>query len=62
MEIGSNDANTIVIIKGYLGGKKNNTAFTTKKMIMPTIAEKIRGATMPYILWKFSETGLSPHL
>ena len=50
MEIGSNDANTIVIIKGYLGGKKNNTAFTIKKMIMPTIAEKIRGATMPYIL------------
>ena len=48
--MGSNDANTIVIIKGYLGGKKNNTAFTMKKIIMPKIAETSRGTTMPYIL------------
>ena len=50
MKIGSNDANTIVIIKGYLGGKKNNKAFTMKKIIMPKIAEIIRGTTMLYIL------------
>ena len=48
--MGSNDANTIVIIKGYLGGKKNNTAFTMKKIIMPKTAEKSRGTTLPYLL------------
>ena len=48
--MGNNDANTIVIIKGYSGGKKNNKAFTMKKIIIPKIAEIIRGTTILYIL------------
>ena len=49
-KIGINDINMIVIIKGYSGGKKNNTVSRIirkiKKSIEPKIAEKIRGTTM----------------
>ena len=43
MKIGINDVNTIVITKGYSGGKKNNTAPKIKKSIKPIKKDRIRG-------------------